>query len=259
MFIAIEFQNTRPYMEDRYAVGTFGKNKTNTLYAVFDGHGGSDVAEMCKQNVIHVLNQCMSLSLDMSTCLRNTFHILDNLAKSMDTNDIGSTAVVCVLTPDRLWFANAGDSMAMICYKEGHSEMMSLEHKVENEKKRIEASGGMVTYWDGTARVNGILNVSRSIGDHTLKNHVISDPFIRSINTHNLKYEFIIVASDGIWDVFDVNTLTAEFKRLLVIKNEMYDDKKKAVSEVLVDIISLARGRNSFDNITILYIDQYNT
>ena len=51
---------------------------------------------------------------------------------------------------------------------------LSIDHKPENleERKRIEAAGGFVE----DNRVNGILNLSRSLGDFTYKS-VLGRPY----------------------------------------------------------------------------------
>ncbi|KAF9622118.1 hypothetical protein IFM89_029402 [Coptis chinensis] len=62
----------------------------------------------------------------------------------------------------------------------------------------VEAAGGRVINWNGY-RVLGVLATSRSIGDQYLKLYVISVPEI-SITEHTEKDEFVILASDGLWD-----------------------------------------------------------
>jgi serine/threonine protein phosphatase PrpC len=58
---------------------------------------------------------------------------------------------------------------------------LSLDHKPSRraEKRRIEALGGRITYF-GVPRVNGVLAVSRAIGDSAYKRFIISDPEQRS-------------------------------------------------------------------------------
>jgi serine/threonine protein phosphatase PrpC len=65
---------------------------------------------------------------------------------------------------------NAGDSRAVLAkWQDNYLRAidMSIDHKPElsNEKNRIEECGGYVD----ENRVNGILNLSRSIGDHEYK------------------------------------------------------------------------------------------
>lgn len=54
--------------------------------------------------------------------------------------------------------------------KELHAEELTRDHHPdrEDERARIEASGGFVRVW-GVPRVNGILAMSRAIGDVLLK------------------------------------------------------------------------------------------
>lgn len=81
--------------------------------------------------------------------------------------DSGCTAVIALIVGKDLYVANAGDSRCVVC-RNGKAIEMSLDHKPEDdeETKRIEKAGGKITL-DG--RVNGGLNLSRAIGDHTYK------------------------------------------------------------------------------------------
>ena len=85
----------------------------------------------------------------------------------------GCTAVVVMVTPDKIICANAGDSRAVLARSPQplglpmQTIALSEDHKPENfgERKRIEACGGFVE----DNRVNGSLNLSRSLGDFTYK------------------------------------------------------------------------------------------
>lgn len=78
----------------------------------------------------------------------------------------GCTACVVLITPTKIYTANAGDSRAVLCRK-GHALPLSSDHKPENEieRKRIQAAGGDIV----NGRVNGGLNLSRSFGDFNYK------------------------------------------------------------------------------------------
>jgi hypothetical protein len=69
----------------------------------------------------------------------------------------------------------------------------------EDEEVRIKELGGRVIFW-GRWRVEGVLAVSRAIGDVNLKPYVTCDP---EITTHALTPDdqYLILASDGLWDV----------------------------------------------------------
>lgn len=76
----------------------------------------------------------------------------------------------------------------------------------EEEKQRIQEAGGVVT----RGRVEGCLNLSRSLGDHEYKDRpdlpeekqkIVAVPEIRSCKLSDV--DFIIVACDGIWDCLE--------------------------------------------------------
>ena len=90
----------------------------------------------------------------------------------MDSDHCGSTACVAVVRKEInhhvLYVANAGDSRAILVNKAGKVIELSYDHKPDNEGEmiRIKAAGGFVD--DG--RVQGIIAVSRAIGDWEYKN-----------------------------------------------------------------------------------------
>ena len=122
-------------------------------------------------------------------------------------NITGCTACVSVINEKnkKIYFANAGDSRAVIC-KNGVGYQMSHDHKPDSakEKNRIYKSGG----WVGEGRIKGNLNLSRSLGDFEYKqdkNLPQKDQMITAYPEINIEIldescEFIIVACDGIWD-----------------------------------------------------------
>lgn len=95
----------------------------------------------------------------------------------------------------------------MVC-REGKAIDMSHDHKPEldAEAQRIVKAGGKVTD-DG--RVNGGLNLSRALGDHSYKQNptlplqeqMISPvPSIEHLVLEPSKDKFLVLACDGIWN-----------------------------------------------------------
>ena len=86
----------------------------------------------------------------------------------------GCTAVVAVLTSDRLYVANVGDSRAILAYtaKDGRLEIKQLseDHDVNNEQelKRLVALGLDREQLKKSGRL-GTQENTRSIGDYILK------------------------------------------------------------------------------------------
>lgn len=153
-------------------------------------------------------------------------------------NDSGCTAVVALLRGNELYVANAGDSRCIIC-REGKAIDMSIDHKPEDapELERITNAGGKVSN-DG--RINGGLNLSRAIGDHSYKKSkdlgpkeqmITAFPDVKTLTIDPGKDQFMVLACDGIWnfmssqDVCDfiLPRLTEGRERLSQICEEMFD------------------------------------
>ncbi|TNN80358.1 Protein phosphatase 1L [Liparis tanakae] len=120
-------------------------------------------------------------------------------------NEAGTTCLVALLSDKELTVANVGDSRGVLCDKDGNAVPLSHDHKPYQlkERKRIKKAGGFISF-NGSWRVQGILAMSRSLGDYPLKNLnvVIPDPDIMSFDLDKLQPEFMILASDGLWDTF---------------------------------------------------------
>lgn len=152
--------------------------------------------------------------------------------------DSGCTAVVALLRGNELFVANAGDSRCIIC-REGKAVDMSIDHKPEDspELERITKAGGKVSN-DG--RINGGLNLSRAIGDHSYKQNkelgpkeqmITALPDVKTLTIDPVQDQFMVLACDGIWnfmssqDVCDfiLPRLTEGREKLSQICEEMFD------------------------------------
>lgn len=153
-------------------------------------------------------------------------------------NDSGCTAVVALLRGNELYVANAGDSRCIICREEKAIDM-SIDHKPEDapELERITKAGGKVSN-DG--RINGGLNLSRAIGDHSYKQNKDLDateqmitalPDVKTLTIEPEKDQFMVLACDGIWNYmssqevcdFILPRLAEGREKLSQICEEMFD------------------------------------
>eukprot|EP00983_Pelagomonas_calceolata_P000094 2846-Pelagomonas_calceolata.AAC.2 len=98
------------------------------------------------------------------------------------------------------------------------AQPLSVDHKPNSkeERQRIENAGGVVV-WAGTWRVGGVLAVSRAFGDKPLKRYVIATPDIREESLRD-DDEFLILASDGLWDVISNQAAFTHCARLALKK-----------------------------------------
>jgi protein phosphatase 1L len=89
----------------------------------------------------------------------------------------GTTACAVTIVGKQVICCNAGDSRAIIVRRDGTFVALSQDHKPDrlDESKRINELGGRVIHW-GRWRVEGVLAVSRSIGDARMKPYVTAEP-----------------------------------------------------------------------------------
>lgn len=164
---------------------------------IYDGHGGS----MCSEYVKNVLHQNILAELEAEAnydgrwrvnlnCnywthwnLELTDEIIvrsilngfskteeDYIALSKEQKEFSGSCVSSVLiTDDKIYVANLGDCRTLLIRKTEKFNLKALslsrDHKANLEKARIKRIGGYLK----NGRVNGVLAISRTIGDREFK------------------------------------------------------------------------------------------
>lgn len=218
-------QGWRMNMEDAH-ISNPQLTPETSLFAVFDGHGGAEIARFCEKYFpIELLKNQNFIKGDYKVALEETFLKMDQLLMSVDGADLlkefrldtestsfaGCTANVVLITKTEIYVANAGDSRAYLYTETGETVPLSTDHKPDNEteRARIYAAGGYVS--DG--RVNDNLNLSRAIGDLEMKKNVKLPQAQQMISAFpdvvikpfDKTCKYLIIGCDGIWE-----TLTAQ-------------------------------------------------
>ncbi|KAL3736012.1 hypothetical protein ACJRO7_025034 [Eucalyptus globulus] len=171
---------------------------TSHFFGVYDGHGGSRVADYCCERIHLALAEEIgqvkgnigngsvgeARQVMWETAFTNCFQRVDDeiggkVSRGIPSDHgnasaasfepvapetVGSTAVVALVCSSHIIVANCGDSRAVLL--RGKEAMpLSVDHKPDTEKEyaRIDAAGGKVIQWNGY-RVFGVLAMSRSIG-----------------------------------------------------------------------------------------------
>ncbi|KAL9224541.1 hypothetical protein vseg_000566 [Gypsophila vaccaria] len=235
------------------------------FFGVYDGHGGSEVADFCAQRMHEVIAEEWSREGHEGHEWQKRWH--DTFCSGFRRADdqviteagasemVGSTAVVAVVSGCQIILSNCGDSRAVLC-KRTHTVPLTVDHKPDrvDELTRIEGEGGKVISWNG-ARVLGVLAMSRSIGDRYMSPYIIPVPEI-TFTARSDEDECLILASDGLWDVMSNDEVGEVARRLIrrIRRSAVAGDKSPA--QVVADnLTQLAIGRNSSDNISIIVVD----
>eukprot|EP01098_Paradermamoeba_levis_P007337 TRINITY_DN3023_c0_g1_i1.p2 TRINITY_DN3023_c0_g1~~TRINITY_DN3023_c0_g1_i1.p2 ORF type:complete len:268 (-),score=77.29 TRINITY_DN3023_c0_g1_i1:843-1592(-) len=189
----------RDSMEDTMLIkGSFRQRDDEDLFGVFDGHSGHEAAlfsaktfeetfaqslkEVEQQSTQSILEMAPQLEVNPSAdslepaqirvalALHWTFQRVTQRIKN-DGVPGGTTALITFFKGDDLYLANVGDTRAVLGKKNAETERISIDHRpgeLPGERERIVSSGGTISNFS-VPRVEGILAISRSIGDFDLE------------------------------------------------------------------------------------------
>ncbi|KAM9971682.1 hypothetical protein ACTFIW_011665 [Dictyostelium discoideum] len=235
------------------------------FFGVFDGHNGKIAAEYSRINLPYeIFNSFIKINKVGNSANNNNNNVDDLCLEAIkqgylntdkyfldyaesDNKKAGTTVATVILERERFIVSNAGDTEVVLC-SGGIAEPLSIIHtpKLDTERIRIESAGGSIIHY-GTLRVNGLLSVSRSIGDKNLKEFIIPNPDSHIHNINKPNDQFLMIATDGLWEVFNHQDVVNEVLKLLQDKTIQKDD----ISSIIVEE---AIKRNSKDNITLIII-----
>jgi serine/threonine protein phosphatase PrpC len=193
-----EAKGRRSSMEDALVIiGDFAGPGT-AYYAVFDGHGGSEVSRHAAYNLHGRLSAIFSPQTSPEQVIRAGFADLDS-AVSSEYPTQGSTAAIAIISKDTIHTANVGDTRVVLVEPNGTVRQLTQDHRASDPSERalILERGGTVV----KGRAGGVLALSRSLGDGELKKHISAEPFI--LNVPRQDGQILIIACDGVWDVMD--------------------------------------------------------
>ena len=228
------------YMEDcALSINNFNKESYRHLFCIFDGHGGDITAKLCIKKYPEIFRNCLLESpFDYESALKKSFYLMDKEIEKLKVTEVGNTATIVFINNKLLYCANVGDSSCALLGKT--NEFITVEHKCTDKKemKRIEKEGGSII----DDRLEGILAVSRGMGDFDLKKKGLScEPHIvKKLIDHNLNY--CVLASDGVWDVLKPEEVAK------LIQNKKLEDMAKIIVET-------SKERGSEDNISCIVIE----
>jgi len=197
------------------------------FFAVYDGHGpnGKSVSNFVNKAIASSLTRHaieMEQAIDMgspgtffNTMLKSTDNKL--MHSSINVANSGSTCISVLVSNNRCYIANVGDSRAVLCRQTELGRVsvldLSTDHKPtrQDEQSRILQAGGIIEpmYFNGQpvgplrvwnkAKESG-LAMTRALGDSKGKQVGLTcEPEVTQLDL-GADDKFIIIASDGLWD-----------------------------------------------------------
>ncbi len=141
-YAAVSMQGWRRSQEDAH-ISKVDIGEGNALFAVFDGHGGSEVSKFVERHFVRELKQLDAYKKkDYKTALQECFLKMDQIMMQPkgrvelgklqngsnysedQTTFAGTTANVLLVTKNELYCANAGDSRCVLS-KRGMAKELS--------------------------------------------------------------------------------------------------------------------------------------
>jgi serine/threonine protein phosphatase PrpC len=234
----------RSYMEDRWAAQVF---PGGLFVAVYDGHGGSQVADRAAAELHLAVLRAMRAGLGPANALRRAFEELD---AATEDDDCGSTVAALVLSGGELVTAHVGDSR-VVRVGAGGSKSLTRDHRIDvaDEKARVLRMGAEL---DPPYVVRGHrgLMMTRTLGDRWFRPvGVTPEP---EVGRHALGTDDValVAATDGVWDVLSVEdaarvvrrAATAQSGAAALIAAALAADAHDNVTAVVVRLADLARA-----------------
>lgn len=137
---------------------------------------------------------------DKSTVINSIPHSIQALPPNMPPSTAVPKLQESATRQRVLYTANVGDARIVLC-RNGKALRLSYDHKGsdENEGRRITNAGGLIL----NNRVNGVLAVTRALGDAYMKEFITGHPYTTETVIQPDIDEFLILACDGVSHTFD--------------------------------------------------------
>ncbi|MCX5805907.1 MAG: PP2C family protein-serine/threonine phosphatase [Proteobacteria bacterium] len=244
----IEDIGWRGSMEDAHAIYQIPE-KMFFSAEIYDGHGGKKAARIAAGMLTPCFLDLWAIEAEKplkerrgeSEILRQAYIEVDDHIVDIDVES-GTTAATFYIIDKKYIVSNVGDTRIIAGSKAG-VDLLTIDHKpsLPEERLRIEELGGFI-FGYGTPRVQGILAVSRALGDARLKPFVSTEPRIVEgyLGREN---DFVILACDGVWDVLTPKDVI-EIAR-----------SSKNTQEGAILIKEKALDLGSTDNISVIVLD----
>ncbi|KAG9453512.1 hypothetical protein H6P81_006416 [Aristolochia fimbriata] len=240
----------RTTMEDRHcAVVDIHRDAKQAFFGVFDGHGGTKAAEFAASNIDkNVMKEVMERGDNkVEEAVKSGYLKTDSEFLKEEVHG-GTCCVTALIRNGDLIVSNLGDCRAVMS-RSGTAEALTVDHRPsrQDERNRIQNLGGYVDNCRGVWRIQGSLAVSRGIGDSHLKQWVIAEPDTEVLRI-SPDCEFLILASDGLWDKVGNQEAVNMARPLCIGSNE------PATLSACRNLVDLSVKRGSTDDISVMII-----
>lgn len=202
---------TRDHMEDYLrCIINFMEDPEKNLYVLCDGHCGDQPAKIVIDRLPLIFEDLLrKYDFEVEKAITDSFSLMDEeLVEFEETGTTCCLIYICIENSKRVVYSgNVGDSRNILVRRD-QTIRLSFDHKanVKSEIERVKKEGGLII----RGRLYGTLAITRALGDYSFKNDVNGLSNIPYITRTEILDDdrYIIMASDGIWDVINEETST---------------------------------------------------
>ena len=267
-------------------IGSSLNDRSTSFFAVYDGHGGEDAAEWCSRHMHDCIaaqseynsdNKQIAIEKGFLSCDQKLLSHSSAASTAAPSSQQSGTTCGCVVLDSKYIYAgNCGDTRSILSRSHQPAIPLSIDHKPCDpaEQSRIESAGATVSVQNIPIVRNGKktvmvqsyvelgesgLAVSRALGDFGFKRRegrsedeqaVICRPYVGRWEREDSVDEFILLASDGLWNFVDTERIV-EFVRERLNSD---DDSERDCEDIVNKLTQFALDKKSNDNVTVLLV-----
>lgn len=285
LYASAQRQGPRSYMEDRSQHVFDESHLPHAYFAVFDGHGGEEVADFCSQHLHRNMRDSQHFP-DLVPALQDGFLLTDAdlLRRAAEhprkkESNAGAAAIVTVITAHQIVVAHAGDCRAVLVKRNGGFVDLTADHTADDETcqpaaasiqlrpdelARVRRAGGKVD--SGYVYVGEHnLPMTRALGDLRLKvaggrdwrstsvdNQVVTALPEVSVVQRSADDLAVILASDGLFGNVMSSANVAEIVQQQLSAHEHSGDAQGKTARHLVGCA--LEEHNGTDNVSVTVV-----
>ena len=227
------------------------------VFAVFDGHGGAEVATFVQKNFISYFREEIEKFNQNALTDEGIWNALKACFKKLNADitnsQAGTTATVAIILEDKIWVANVGDSRTILV-KDGKATQASEDAKPDpgsrysekiiknGEKNSLQYAGCWRVKW---------LAMARAIGDKDLLGRkglplICPNPKITCYSLSDFQSGYLVLACDGLYDVATTNEIGQAIEEMA--------QQKLSTQEMARCLVGGALANGSSDNVSVIVV-----
>jgi serine/threonine protein phosphatase PrpC len=290
-----DIQGRRRTIEDFHSIHL---ETTKQFYSIFDGHFGNLAAKFSASLLYEELTariteesgpqsgpdwkgRVTENAVAAFASLHDRFMKAIKRAPFMDQS--GTTATALLVMESFYVIVSLGDTRAVIATRNISNRtivplQLTIDHTAANtdERRLVEARGGFVRFRNNVYRVNGVLTITRSVGDENLAHILSREPHVLVFTRDEMKDLcgvavpetnggdstaavpcFIVLASDGLWDVLsnsDTVALVSEVVESAESSGQSTERDTTAFQQASEALVHEAYVRGTTDNVGVCLV-----